>query len=59
MPQTPASVFTAIFPGHVIVGASLSITVTLKVQDEVPIGFVAVAVTVVVPIGKRLPEGGE
>src|SRR4030095_233155 len=45
------------FAGALIVGSSLSATVTLKVQLVEPALFVAVAVTVVVPMGKVLPEG--
>ena len=45
--------------GQVIVGFSVSFTVTVKVQEADPELLVAVAVTVVVPIGKVLPEGGE
>ena len=40
-----------------MLGASLSLTTTSKLQAEVlPQSSVAVAVTVVVPIGKELPE---
>ena len=37
------------------IGASASNTVTLNEQLDEPTGLVAVAVTVVVPTGKRLP----
>jgi hypothetical protein len=47
--------FTVILVGQVIVGNSVSFTTILKVQLEVPTGFVAVAVTVVVPTGKLVP----
>jgi hypothetical protein len=45
--------------GHVIVGACASLTVTVK--EQVASGvmpFVAVQLTVVVPVGNVLPEGG-
>ena len=42
-----------------ISGSSSSVTVTVKEQETVfPDGSVAVAVTVVVPTGKKLPETG-
>ena len=45
--------------GQIATGFSLSVTVTVNVQlDELPEGSVAVAVTVVVPIGNELPEAG-
>ena len=45
--------------GQVIDGASLSLTVTLKLHDAVlPDVSVAVHVTEVVPFGKVDPEGG-
>jgi hypothetical protein len=44
--------------GQVTKGFSSSTTVTLKEQVAVPQEFVAVQVTVVVPTGKGLPEGG-
>lgn len=40
-------------------GFSVSFTVIVNVQVEVPQSLVAVAVTVVVPIGKKLPEACE
>ncbi len=40
-------------------GASLSKTVTVNVHGELPITFTAVAVTVVVPMGKTEPDAGE
>ena len=55
----PAVLFTAIFEGHVIIGGWLSATVTVNIQDEVPQSLVAVAVTVVVPTGNKVPETGE
>jgi hypothetical protein len=42
--------------GHVIVGGWLSKTITRKAQLE---PCVVVQVTVVVPTGKNVPEGGE
>ena len=47
------------FAGHVIDGFWASTTVTVKVQLAVfPAASVAVAVTVVVPTGKKLPDTG-
>ena len=47
------------FAGQLICGASVSFTVTVKVQLEVlPAASVAVAVTVVNPIGNVLPDAG-
>ena len=47
------------FCGQEIVGSSLSVIVTVKVQVEVfPALSVAVLVTMVVPRGKVLPLGG-
>ena len=43
-------------PGHVIVGAWVSLTVTVNEQGEPMVG---VHVTVVVPTGKKLPDAGE
>jgi len=40
-------------------GSSVSFTVTVNVQESVPSLFVAVAVTVVVPTLKTLPDSGE
>jgi hypothetical protein len=49
-----------ILAGQVIVGGCVSFTVTVNVQAEtLPAASVAVEVTVVVPIGKKLPEAGE
>jgi hypothetical protein len=51
---------TVIFAGQVIVGFSVSFTVTVKLQVAVlPEPSVAVQVTVVVPLGNVEPEGGE
>jgi hypothetical protein len=59
-PQIPASLFTVIFAGQVIVGDWLSTTVTVKEQaDEFPAPSVAVLLTVVVPTLNELPEAGE
>ena len=45
--------------GHVIFGASVSLTVTVKVQALVlPEASLAVQVTVVVPVAKVEPLGG-
>ena len=57
--QTFGSVLWLMFAGQVMVGASLSLTVTVKVQEasgETP--FVAVQVTVVTPFEKVAPEAG-
>src|SRR6266404_21642 len=54
------SVTPAMFPGQVTEGASVSLTVTLKLQPLVlPLGAVAVQVTLVVPLGKAKPLAGE
>jgi len=53
--QRPGSFPTVISAGQVICGGSVSLTVTPKVQD-VPVALVQV--TVVVPTGKYVPEGG-
>jgi hypothetical protein len=42
-------------PGQVIVGACVSLTVTVKEHGEPVVG---VHMTVVVPTGKKLPEAG-
>ncbi len=47
------------FAGRDNPGFSVSLIVTVNVQLETPHEFVAVAVTVVVPTGKVLPETGE
>jgi hypothetical protein len=45
---------------HVTVGAWQSLTVTVNMQVEaLPAASVAVQVTVVVPTGKNVPDGGE
>jgi hypothetical protein len=48
-----------ILAGHVMVGGSLSTTVIVKVQVVMPQTLVAVAVMVVVPLGKKLPDAWE
>ena len=54
------SVETVMFAGQVIVGACVSFTVTVKVQELVRFELsVAVQVTVVVPFWKVDPEAGE
>jgi hypothetical protein len=45
-------------PGHGAI-CGLSLIVTLNEQLELPHEFVAVHVTVVVPVGNALPEEGE
>ena len=51
--------FAFILAGQVIEGGCVSLTVTVKLQVAVlPDASVAVAVTVVVPFGKFVPEGG-
>src|SRR6476646_9438053 len=55
----PRSVGFVIFPGQLIVGASVSLTVTVKLQFlEFPAASVAVHVTVLLPFGKVEPEAG-
>ena len=56
--QSPGSLFTIISPGHVIIGASVSLIVTSKLQVAVfPAPSVTTNVFVVVPTGKVLPLG--
>ena len=58
-PQAPGSLLTVMFAGQVSCGASLSATVTVKVQlDVFPAASVAVATTFVVPRGNADPEAG-
>jgi hypothetical protein len=57
--QALASVFLTILTGQLIVGFSASTTVTVNVQLATPQLFVAVAVTVVVPTGKKVPDACE
>src|SRR6516164_5874306 len=55
----PGSAATTMFPGQLMVGASVSCTVTVKVQELVlPLLSVAKLVTVVMPTGKAEPLGG-
>jgi hypothetical protein len=56
----PIGVVAVILAGQVILGACVSFTVTVNVQVAVlPDASVAVDVTVVVPLGKKLPDAGE
>jgi hypothetical protein len=52
-------VVTFMLDGQLITGPVLSATTTLKEHEADPFVFVAVAVTEVVPTGKKLPEVGE
>jgi hypothetical protein len=45
--------------GLLTTGSSLSLTVTVKEHDAEPKLLIAVAVTVVVPIGNTDPDAGE
>jgi hypothetical protein len=54
--HNPTSVGTVILAGHVIVGTCASSTVIVNVQVATPQVLVAVAVTVVVPTGKNVPD---
>jgi hypothetical protein len=57
MPRVGGTTLT--FAGHTIVGACVSFTVTVNEQVAVfPDVSVAVAVTVVVPFGNAVPDGG-
>ena len=59
VPHWPASAGRTMAEGHVMDGAWLSVTVTVKEQVEVlPAASVAVAVTVVEPTLKNEPEAG-
>src|SRR5215212_10914587 len=56
----PGSVFAAMFAGQVIVGGSVSATVTRKLHDVVELSWrVAVVVTGVATLGKKEPDGGK
>jgi hypothetical protein len=56
--QSPASLLTVMLEGQVIVGSSVSFTVTVKEQVAVlPLASVTSKVFVVVPTGKSLPLG--
>ena len=60
-PQTPGSLVWVMSAGQVIVGASLSTTVTVNWQVAVSLGassLVAVNSTMVSPIGNKLPVAG-
>ena len=55
----PVALATTIFAGGTMVGFWLSMTVMRNEQVAVrPVGLVAVATTVVIPVPKKLPEGG-
>jgi hypothetical protein len=52
--------FAVMFAGHVIEGGCVSLTLMVKVHVTVLLAeSVAVAVSVVVPTGKKLPDAGE
>jgi hypothetical protein len=53
---SPEFAAAPVLAGQLIVGAGLSITVTVKLQKPLPVEDVAV--TVVVPIGKNEPDAG-
>ena len=54
------SVACVMLAGQVIAGGCVSLTVTVKVQDdELPDKSLTMQVTVVVPVGKNEPEAGE
>src|SRR5687767_3124521 len=57
--HTPGLVLATILAGQVIVGFCTSTTVTVNVQVATPQILVAVAVTVVVPTGKNVPDACE
>src|SRR5690349_12538376 len=57
--HAPGSVLATIFAGQVIVGFCTSSTVIVNVQVATPQILVAVAVTVVVPTGKNVPDACE
>ena len=55
----PGALVVAMFGVQVIDGGSVSVTVTEKEQVALlPVGSVAVQVTVLVPVGKLEPLGG-
>ena len=57
MPRVGGTAVT--LAGHTIVGGCVSTTVTVKLHVAVfPEVSIAVAVTVVVPFGNAVPEGG-
>src|SRR5437773_464373 len=54
--QLPGAVLTTILAGQIACGASVSLTVTLKLHEAVfPLASVAVQVTGTVPLAKALP----
>ena len=58
-PHWPAVLVVTIFGGQAIVGNCVSLTFTVNVQVVILLdASFAVTVTVVVPIGKKLPEAG-
>ena len=58
-PQVPASIVADTAGASATTGASTSVTVTVKVEDELlPEASVAVQVTVLTPMAKSLPEAG-
>jgi hypothetical protein len=57
--QVPAAVFVVMFPGHAMLGGTVSLTVTVKLQVAVlPLASAAVQVTGVAPLRKVEPLGG-
>src|SRR6185369_12240810 len=57
--HAPGAVFTVRFTGQVMVGANVSLTVTVKVHALLlPLASRAVLITVVVPSGKAKPLAG-
>src|SRR5262245_46237153 len=60
MLAVPAALSGTLMFWQMALGASLSLTVTVKLQlAELPAASVAVPTTVVVSIGKHVPEAGE
>lgn len=56
--QSPGFVFAVMFAGQMMIGFSLSTTVTVAAQvAELPAASVTVKTTTVTPIGKEFPEG--
>src|SRR5205814_1060151 len=57
--QLPGAVLTTILAGQIACGASVSLTVTLKLHEAVfPLASVAVQITGIVPLPKALPLAG-
>jgi hypothetical protein len=56
LPEPGGFSLVTIFAGQVIVGACVSLTVTVNVQGGPVVGL---QVTVVVPVGKKEPDAGE